>query len=132
LATDAGQEVLDRARAGIFGGGSLKDLPPSWASVAFEKTEDVFSIRPLFRTGIHFSRQDVRGTVPEGSFDLVSCRNLVFTYFDQGLQAEILERILTCLEPGGCLVIGGHERLPPGPWPLAEAGPGFPLFRKTG
>ena len=45
-------------------------------------------------------------------FDLILCRNLVFTYFDQELQQEILTRLVTRLQAGGFLIIGTHEKLP--------------------
>ena len=47
-----------------------------------------------------------------GPFDLVLCRNLVFTYFDDRLQAELLGRIIDSMADGGVLVIGVHEDLP--------------------
>lgn len=34
--------------------------------------------------------QDIRLAEPEGAFDLILCRNLAFTYFEPGLQKEIL------------------------------------------
>ena len=45
-------------------------------------------------------------------FDLVLCRNLVFTYFDEPLQCQSLARILCMLRKGGVLVLGIHEKLP--------------------
>ena len=63
--------------------------------------------------------------MPDAHFNLILCRNLVFTYFDEGTQQEILPRLLTRLLPGGALVIGRREILPSGtvgliPWPGAE------------
>jgi chemotaxis protein methyltransferase CheR len=49
-----------------------------------------------------------------GPFDLVLCRNLVFTYFDDSLQRELARRIAARMRPGAALVIGKHEQLPPG------------------
>ncbi|MCX7595525.1 MAG: hypothetical protein N2235_17560, partial [Fischerella sp.] len=57
--------------------------------------------------------QDIRVQIPDGSFHLEMCRNLVFTYFEQTLQREILQRMQQRLLPGGVLVIGSHETLPP-------------------
>jgi chemotaxis protein methyltransferase CheR len=52
--------------------------------------------------------------VPAESFDLILCRNLVFTYFDERLQSHVLDRVAEHLVSGGCLVVGKHEALPAG------------------
>ncbi len=75
--------------------------------------------------------QDIRSAEPEGAFDLILCRNLVFTYFERELQKEILGRLIAKLHDQGVLVIGVHEALPPGasglaPWPGSRN-----IFRKT-
>jgi chemotaxis methyl-accepting protein methylase len=38
--------------------------------------------------------------------------NLVFTYFDEPLQRQVLARVSEQLLPGGYLVVGRHESLP--------------------
>jgi chemotaxis protein methyltransferase CheR len=54
--------------------------------------------------------------MPGSPFDLILCRNLVFTYFDEALQRRISDQPRERLRPTGFLVLGGHETLP------AEAG----------
>lgn len=112
LASDVGRAVLARARAAIYGAGSLKDLPPAWRAAAFSATEGRFRLEPRFRAGVRFLRQDIRTRMPRGPFDLVLCRNLVFTYFDRDHRRALLGRMAARLAPGAILVIGKHERLP--------------------
>jgi chemotaxis protein methyltransferase CheR len=81
--------------------------------VAFEQDGRHYRIRDQFREGIEFLAQDVRQEMPEGPFDLVLCRNLVFTYFVESLQSEILSNIRRRMHPGAILVTGGHEKLVP-------------------
>ncbi|MBU3889788.1 hypothetical protein KP010_15685 [Methylosinus sp. KRF6] len=50
--------------------------------------------------------------VPNGIFDLILCRNLVFTYFELERQRDTLARIGAALRSTGYLVIGAHEELP--------------------
>ena len=69
-------------------------------------------LRAEFLTGVEFRRMDVRRERPEGIFHLVLCRNLVFTYYDEALQRELLPPIAEVVVPGGALVVGAHERLP--------------------
>ncbi len=124
LATDVDETVLERARTGCYAPGSLKQLPPNWLQEAFEPAEGVYCLRPRYREGVDFLRQDIRDPLPQERFHLILCRNLVFTYFDEPTQREMLTRIARRLFPGGALVIGRRESLPPGaalsPWPGAE------------
>ena len=60
-----------------------------------------------------FALHDVRDEPPAGPFDLVLCRNVAFTYFDEATQLEVVERIARVTD---LLVIGAHERLPGGPF----------------
>ncbi|MCP4723857.1 MAG: chemotaxis protein CheR, partial [bacterium] len=53
-----------------------------------------------------------RKDLPEGCFDLILCRNLVFTYFSEEIQRTILSMLLSNLRSGGYLVTGAHEKLP--------------------
>jgi chemotaxis protein methyltransferase CheR len=45
-------------------------------------------------------------------FDLVFCRNVVFTYFSDDLQVRIATMIESHLSESGFLVTGKHEKLP--------------------
>jgi chemotaxis protein methyltransferase CheR len=80
-------------------------------------------LRTAYREPVEFRRQDLRTAAPTGPFDLVLCRNIVFTYFAERLQAEIGHRLARSLWPGGALVVGAHEE--PAldelePWPQAR------------
>jgi len=113
LATDVDAAVLERARIACYTGGSLRLLPRAWRELAFAREGDRYCLRPEYRAGVDFTLQDIRHALPPDKFHLILCRNLVFTYFDESLQRLTLERLLTRLEPGGALVIGRRESLPP-------------------
>ena len=61
---------------------------------------------------VNFFCQDLRSDTPPGRFDLILCRNLAFTYFDDELQRRIVRRLAGVLQPQAYLVIGIHETLP--------------------
>jgi chemotaxis protein methyltransferase CheR len=121
LATDVDATVLERARAGCYSAGSLKGLPAAWRTQAFEARDAEFCLRDDFREGIEFRHEDMRKRLPDETFDLVLCRNLAFTYFDEAAQRAALDGISRHLRPGGALVLGTHEAPPPDrcytPWP---------------
>ncbi len=112
LATDAHAAQLERAGAGIYNRGSLKELPPDWWQRGFTREGERYRLRDRFRRDVRFEQQDLRRDTPEGPFDLILCRNLAFTYFDTALQQHVLRRLRERLLPGGWLVIGRKEQLP--------------------
>ena len=83
IATDADERLLERAANGVYPRGCLKELPRSWIANAFEDCGDDLRIRPNFRSGVTFVRQDIRSEFPDGPFDFILCRNLAFTYRSQ-------------------------------------------------
>ena len=112
VATDADPNVLRRARAGRYAFGSLKELPERLRDRAFAREDNAFRLKPEYRRGVRFLEQDIREEHPEGRFDLVLCRNLVFSYFDEDQQREILDHIVDAMRTGAALVLGAHEQLP--------------------
>ncbi len=129
LATDIDDTMLARARAGFYGRGSLKDLPNGMIGRAFRPSDDFFEIRSRFKKDVLFLQQDIRTTMPEGIFDVILCRNLVFTYFEKTQQTDLLAKICSKLRRGGALVIGAHEALPVSEARLVEWNGAAPIYR---
>ena len=130
LASDAEAHMLARAEAACYDAGSLRDLPAGWRDRATVFDGRRYCLRPAFREGVRFRLQDIRRARPAGPFDLVLCRNLVFTYFDLDLQIALLRRIAARLRPGGYLVVGAHERLPDDAAGLVPLDGSVPIYRK--
>lgn len=114
VATDADAAMLKRAELACYRHGSVDDLPEDCLTQGFVRVEDEYCLRPVYRDEVEFLKQDLRCAVPDGTFHLVLCRNLAFTYFDDATQSEVLRRIHDKLRPDGVLVIGSHESLPQG------------------
>lgn len=130
-ATDSDPVLLERAHRGCYPAPTLRELPTSWRSAAFDAAPgEELCLRPDFRDGVRFHHQDLRQEEPTGPFHLILCRNLAFTYFDESRQEQMATRFLAQLAPGGLLVIGGHEKLPPlAREHLHPASPSLPIFR---
>jgi chemotaxis protein methyltransferase CheR len=112
VATDVNPQMLHRAERSCYPASSVKDLPQEWLARAFLRSEAEFCLKPMYRQFVTFVRQDIRNEMPEGRFHLILCRNLAFTYFDDLLQREILQRLTEKLVPGGALIIGKLESFP--------------------
>ncbi len=129
VATDVDAALLAAGRKACYRGSSLKDLPRAWTELAFEHNQNGYCLRTPYRQGVHWIEQDIRTAMPEARFDLILCRNLVFTYFDTTLQGELLPKLIDRLEPAGVLVIGKHEVLPEDAYALAEWFPRLGIYR---
>lgn len=109
VATDVDPVVLARARRASYPDSSLRELPADLRTRAFEDGR----LRSELREPVSFVRHDVRDGAPAAApFDLVLCRNLVFTYFAEDLRGEAGRRLAGSLRPGGALVVGAHETPP--------------------
>lgn len=123
IATDSDEHQLARARMAVYPEGCVREVPEALRRRAFESIgEGRLRLRERYREGVAFRRQDLRRVMPAGPFELILCRNLAFTYFQEDLQRQVLHRLLSRLVHGGWLIVGSHERLPPGgpaatPWP---------------
>ncbi len=111
-ATDADPHLLERARMARYRPSSVCEIPCHLRDRAFVRDNQDFVVRPEFRETTELRLQDIRVAVPTGPFDLILCRNVVFTYFDDALQHRTLERIVATLRLGGALIIGLEEELP--------------------
>ncbi|PTL83329.1 protein-glutamate O-methyltransferase CheR [Vitiosangium sp. GDMCC 1.1324] len=131
VATDADGALLERARRGCYQRATLRELPSEWVDTAFTPQGGELCLRPEFREGLDFRREDLRQRMPEGLFHLVLCRNVAFTYFAPPVQHEVLARLLERLAPGGLLAIGAHESLPEDSMGLTRAAGALPLFHRA-
>jgi chemotaxis protein methyltransferase CheR len=137
-ASEALPHMLRRARRGCYDRGSLRNLPDDWIDRAFAydpardagRHAEPYCLRPVYRRRVTWREEDVREVMPDGPFDLLLCRNLVFTYFDAARQRALLRRLFDRLRPGGVLVLGQDETLPDGDGPLASLDPSLPLYRR--
>lgn len=130
IATDIDPIMIKRAKEACYPHSSIKSLPVEWRNELFDQQDDRYCLKSEYRSEVRFVAQDVRATLPTGLFDLILCRNLVFTYFEEPQQRKILDRIRSVLQPGGILVIGIHEDLPEDTKGLSVCSEKLRIFRK--
>lgn len=132
IATDANPAMRRRIADACYAYSSVKDLPPDWRESAFARDAKRYCLKQEYKNDILFVQQDVREASPAETFDLVLCRNLVFTYFAEELQRGILDRIRAVLASDGALVIGIHEKLPEGLDGFSEWSARLRIYRRVG
>ncbi len=131
LATEADPRLIERAHRACYPPSAVKNLPENLRLKAFHQTNDEYSLKPLYQSMVHFQQQDIRHTQPAGTFDLILCRNLVFTYFEETLQQVILQQLRAKMRPQGWLILGVHERLPPAQKEFTVISERLGLYRKA-
>ncbi|MGB6290904.1 MAG: CheR family methyltransferase [Desulfobulbales bacterium] len=130
VGTEVDQHMIGRARKGCYPASSITHLPARIKKIAFINRGSQFCLKEEYMKRVQFVQQDIRIEQPDSSFDLILCRNLVFTYFSRELQEEIARKILTRLEPCGVLVTGVHETLPKSLQGLVPWFPGQKIYRR--
>ena len=136
IATDRNEEVLQRAADGRYPSGALKELKPEEIETYLHEQEQdsendgsnqsrYYKIRKQLQKNITFEKRDIRESIPDYTFDMVLCRNLVFTYFSAERQKRFLKRLKPHLKQGSYLVIGSNEEIPETEWlePVSDTHP---------
>jgi chemotaxis protein methyltransferase CheR len=131
IATDSNPDLLQRVTKACYPYASIKNLPVDWRDDVFSKRADQYCLKPDYRANLRIMQQDVRETMPTETYDLILCRNLVFTYYDEDLQRALLQRLQGVLRPDGALVIGIHEQLPTGVSGFTEWSTKMRIYRKS-
>jgi len=110
IGTDISQEIIERARAGIYSQFEVqRGLPIQFLMKYFKQVEDRWQISQEIRDMVQYREFNLlHDTKLLGTFDVVFCRN-VLIYFDQPTKGQVLARIAQVLQPDGLLYLGGAE-----------------------
>jgi chemotaxis protein methyltransferase CheR len=110
IATDLSNEVLEKAKAGIYSQFEVqRGLPIQLLVKYFSQLGDTWQIAPDIRAMVQYRRLNLLGDFAHlGTFDVVFCRN-VLIYFDQETKSGVLDRIARITDRDGYLVLGAAE-----------------------
>lgn len=110
VATDLSNDVLEKARAGIYSQFEVqRGLPIQLLVKYFSQIGDTWQIAPEIRAMVQFRPLNLLADFAHlGTFDVVFCRN-VLIYFDQATKSSVLERIARITDRQGYLALGAAE-----------------------
>ncbi len=110
LATDLSNEMLEKAKTGIYSQFEVqRGLPIQQLVKYFAQVGEAWQIAPEIRAMVSFRPLNLLHDFGHlGSFDLIFCRN-VLIYFDQPTKIGVLDRLARVIEPDGFLVLGAAE-----------------------
>ena len=110
VATDLSQEVLEKAKSGIYSQFEVqRGLPVQLLVKYFTQVGEHWQINPEIRGMVqHRPLNLLQDFSHLGKFDVIFCRN-VLIYFDQDTKAGIFRRLAKAFEPDGMLLLGAAE-----------------------
>jgi chemotaxis protein methyltransferase CheR len=112
LGTDLSDQVLDKARKGIYSQFEVqRGLPTPMLLRHFNQIGDSWQISDSMRAKVTFRQMNLLADYTSlGRFDIIYCRN-VLIYFDAARKMDILGRMSRILAPDGFLTLGASESL---------------------
>jgi chemotaxis protein methyltransferase CheR len=110
LATDLSNEVLEKARAGLYTQFEVqRGLPIQLLIKHFAQIGELWRIAPEILAMVKYRQLNLLADFSQlGVFDLIFCRN-VLIYFDQGTKIDVLNRMARITAGDGFLVLGAAE-----------------------
>jgi len=111
LATDLDEEILARAKTGIYKADSLRNVLPELLNKYFLKGEgDIYQFHPNLAQKVKYLQHDLLSGQYEKNYDLILCRNVVI-YFTEEAKNQVFMKMSQALRQEGVLFVGGTESI---------------------
>ena len=111
IATDIDDQVLDKARMGLYRAQSLNALPEEFKKKYFTKVgENSYQICDEVKKCVEFKKHNLLKDPYPNRLNLIVCRNVVI-YFTEEAKDEIYKKLYESLVPGGTLFVGSTEQI---------------------
>ena len=112
-ATDIDRDSLDGARRAEYEHGSVENVSKYLLAKYFEITDsNTYKLKKDVKELVRFQYHNLVADKPPAKFDIIFCRN-VMIYFNREMQDRLYRRFYGALNPGGFLITGKVEMLPP-------------------
>lgn len=109
-ASDIDDEVLNKAKAGVYNEKAVVSLPNYYQVKYFHKQETTYTVNDEVKKKVKFFKQNLLKDVFDHNYDLILCRNVVI-YFTEESKAYLYRRFFEALKPGGVLFTGSTEQI---------------------
>ncbi|MGW6664104.1 MULTISPECIES: CheR family methyltransferase [Peribacillus] len=110
LATDLDENVLERAKLGLYPERSLNEVPEEIKRKCFEKKADYYRVDDEIKRRVTFKKQNLLADRFDEGFDLIVCRN-VLIYFTEEAKNLLYEKFSVSLKSGGVFFVGSTEQI---------------------
>lgn len=111
FATDIDEQVISKAKTGIYRAQSLVGLPQEFKDKYFTKLGDnSYQISEDIKKCVEFKKHNLLKDDYPKNCNIIVCRNVVI-YFTEEAKNQIYRRFFDSLTPGGTLFIGSTEQI---------------------
>ncbi|WP_409301381.1 CheR family methyltransferase [Peribacillus sp. SCS-155] len=110
LATDIDENVIARAKLGIYPERSLNEVPADMKAKYFTKEGDYFKLSDEIKRTVNFRKHNLLADKYENSYDLIVCRN-VLIYFTEEAKSQLYFKFSGALKEGGAFFVGSTEQI---------------------
>ncbi|MBF0378868.1 MAG: protein-glutamate O-methyltransferase CheR [Desulfamplus sp.] len=114
IGSDIDQNILVKAREGVYDERRLRDVPPEYLQEFFKPLSNgMFKVNQNIRNMVKFEHvnlsetNDIRNKV---GFDFIFCRNLLI-YFDDDSRKKLVDQFYIALNKGGYIFLGASESM---------------------
>lgn len=110
IATDISDEIIDKAKIGLYGDKSIANVPEEYKKKYFTKNGNFYKINDEVKKCVEFRKHNLLKDPFLTDCNLIVCRN-VLIYFTEEAKNEVFEKYYTSLSKGGILFIGSTEQI---------------------
>ncbi len=110
IATDIDQQILAKAKVGLYNEKSVAGVPKEFKDKYFQKVGQSYKVKDEIKNCIQFKQHNLLKDAYPTNVDLIVCRN-VLIYFTEEAKDEIYKKFNKSLKNGGILFVGSTEQI---------------------
>ncbi|WP_174734011.1 CheR family methyltransferase [Mesobacillus harenae] len=110
LATDLDENVIAKAKLGVYSERSLTEVPEQVAEKFFSKEGAFYLVSDEIKKTVTFKKQNLLSDPFGLDYDLIICRN-VLIYFTEEAKDQLYRKFSSALKTGGILFVGSTEQI---------------------
>lgn len=110
FATDIDENVIARAKLGIYPERSLAEVPEDMKKKFFTQDGTSYKISDEIKKNVSFKKHNLLSEPFGQNYDLIVCRN-VLIYFTEEAKNTLYMKFSSALRPGGIFFVGSTEQI---------------------
>lgn len=112
IGTDIDPSALAKAREGCYRQSRMRNLTPAMVWSHFDRDGENYRVKESTKNIVRFFSHNLVSDHQIFDQDIIFCRNVTI-YFSHSTRVEVLSKLVGCLKPGGIMMLGESEIMPP-------------------